>query len=441
MSILSAPTRSLILRAPYTRDPLWRIAQQVPAFDIDFTRQTITDRIGGITPTFTRAGSEKLAFNGSVFASYGADVPAFRLGAGGVFECQLEPAATNVVSRNSETTAGWISANLTATAVSAVGVIGPGIYYSVKEAAFNSEHFFQRDIGQAGATGPWAHSCIVRPTGGLRYAWLRPISTGDNGTASSLVLDFQLGTASVSGAAATNKMINLGNGWWDVGVVITLGGANTTNLWRIHTRSPTNTNTYLGDPSVGIDVYLPQVEAGPNFTSPIITAGTNVIRASDNLSITGNAALTALLRSGDLTVYSEHVAQGWTGGNQFIYSIDNSSLGAGFEEIRAFEGASGGITMTHSNNNAQQTVQPFGTGSPGSVSRYVYAAGVNNSTGATNRGARPADDTVCINPSNMDRVVIGSRAFGIFRHNLAMRRFCIFPGRIPNARLDAMVAG
>jgi hypothetical protein len=82
--------------------PLWpdrsrleALAGQVPAFDLDFTQQSIVDRIGGVNPTFTRAGSTKLAWDGTQFQSYAADVPAFQLAADGVWEYVHEPAATN----------------------------------------------------------------------------------------------------------------------------------------------------------------------------------------------------------------------------------------------------------------------------------------------------------------------------------------------------------
>ena len=83
--------------------PLWpdrsrleALAGQVPAFDLDFTQQFIVDRIDGINPTFTRAGSTKLAWDGTQFQSYAADVPAFQLAADGVWEYLHEPAATNL---------------------------------------------------------------------------------------------------------------------------------------------------------------------------------------------------------------------------------------------------------------------------------------------------------------------------------------------------------
>jgi hypothetical protein len=82
--------------------PLWpdrsrleALAGQVPELDLDFTQQFIVDRIGGINPTFTRAGSTKLAWDGTQFQSYAADVPAFQLAADGVWEYLHEPAATN----------------------------------------------------------------------------------------------------------------------------------------------------------------------------------------------------------------------------------------------------------------------------------------------------------------------------------------------------------
>lgn len=81
----------------WTANDLWRRAQRAPTFDLDFTRQSIVDRIGGITPTFTRAGSTKLAWDGTQFVSYPADVPAFYFGSDGRFGLLMEPIpATNL---------------------------------------------------------------------------------------------------------------------------------------------------------------------------------------------------------------------------------------------------------------------------------------------------------------------------------------------------------
>ena len=94
--------------------PLWpdrsrleALAGQVPAFDLDFTQQSIVNRIGGINPTFTRAGSTKLAWDGTQFQSYAADVPAFQLAADGVWEYLHEPTATNIyLNSNAPATQG-----------------------------------------------------------------------------------------------------------------------------------------------------------------------------------------------------------------------------------------------------------------------------------------------------------------------------------------------
>lgn len=77
-------------------DRLYMLAGQSAVLDLDFTTGSIVDRVAGYTPTFTRAGAVKLAWSGSQFASYAADVPAFQLASDGVLEYLHEPAATNL---------------------------------------------------------------------------------------------------------------------------------------------------------------------------------------------------------------------------------------------------------------------------------------------------------------------------------------------------------
>jgi hypothetical protein len=94
---MRGPLRLIMSAPPQVQDPLYRAAGQMPAFDLRFENGSMVDAIGGITPTFTRPSSKKLAWNGSQFVEYAADVPAFQVDPATDRRGYLhEPAATNL---------------------------------------------------------------------------------------------------------------------------------------------------------------------------------------------------------------------------------------------------------------------------------------------------------------------------------------------------------
>jgi hypothetical protein len=94
---MRGPLRFMLGASPIARDPLYRAAGQLPAFDFRFDRGTITDVIRGLTPTFTRPTAVQNLWTGSGFTSFAADVPGFAVDpATGRTGVALEPAATNL---------------------------------------------------------------------------------------------------------------------------------------------------------------------------------------------------------------------------------------------------------------------------------------------------------------------------------------------------------
>jgi hypothetical protein len=94
---MRGPLRLLLSAPPFARDPLYRAAGQVPAFDLRFDRGSIVDVIGGITPTFTRPSSVQTVWTGAGFTGFAADVPAFAVDpATGRTGYVHNPAATNL---------------------------------------------------------------------------------------------------------------------------------------------------------------------------------------------------------------------------------------------------------------------------------------------------------------------------------------------------------
>jgi hypothetical protein len=94
---MRGPLRFMLGAPPIARDPLYRAAGQVPAFDLRVDRGSIVDVIGGITPTFTRPSSVQTVWTGAGFTDFAADVPAFAVDpATGRTGYVHNPAATNL---------------------------------------------------------------------------------------------------------------------------------------------------------------------------------------------------------------------------------------------------------------------------------------------------------------------------------------------------------
>jgi hypothetical protein len=94
---MRGPLRLILGAPPIARDPLYRAAGQMPAFDLRFDRGSIVDVIGGITPTFTRPSSVQTVWTGAGFTDFAADVPAFAVDpTTGRMGYVHNPAATNL---------------------------------------------------------------------------------------------------------------------------------------------------------------------------------------------------------------------------------------------------------------------------------------------------------------------------------------------------------
>jgi hypothetical protein len=424
----------------WVSDPLWLRAQQVPALDIRFTNRSIVDVISGLTPTFTRTSSVKLAWNGSTFQSYAADVPAFEL-VNGIWQYASETGATNALLRSGTVaTTGWTGGtNLTLTsAVATLGLLSGDRLARIANTTGND-----RTQSTTIAAGQVTISAIVEKGAvgegfGLR---LQPTFANRADASFDLAAGTVVGTATQGTASGSSAKITrlIGNifrceltATVDANpsaiVIPCAAGAGAASI--------SAASAVLSD----VIVYHVQVETGVIASSPIVTTGSTVARSGDVMVISGNAAITALLQSGDLTFYTEHVPVAWTGGNQFVLSVDNSASGVGVDEVRFFEQGTGNRNLLHSSSNVSQTSQSGGTATAGQLQKYAYAMGLNNSTAAINGFTRQATDTSCIYPVGLNRITLGRRSNSSFGHVCGFRRFTIFAGRLADSRLDAMVA-
>jgi len=421
MSIVSPSVRGVLLTAPpWVRDAFWRVAQQVPALDLDFRSQSIVDRIGGIVPTFTRP-SVKLMWDGSVYREYAVDEPAFQKAADGTWEYLPEPAATNLWTRSHDlTNAEW---NRGAGATYAnVGEIAAGAnILQITENLASST----RGVSQA-----YVFTAGVQVTASI---FVRKGTT----TADSAIVS--LGTASGQFAAPCNGIVNLTTGavssinncvveataygpWWRISIsatpLLTATSVSVCNLIK------GGVQAYAGDGAGTAFMALPQLETGPIATSPIITAGSTVTRAADLMTVTGLQFSDWYDQAGG-TVYFEGTPYDTTAGLNFgMYSISSGTFDNG---ITAFLGSGTANVLTIRDAGASQayiTDQPQAV--LGQRQKLASSIAVNNVLHSVN-GASPTLDNVATVPTGLNQLHIGRAATVITRGNIGIRRLSYFP--------------
>ena len=414
------PGVQLALTPRWVSDPFWRVAQQVPALDLDFRSQSIVDRIGGIVPTFTRP-SVKLAWDGSVYREYAVDEPAFQKAADGTWEYLHEPAATNLWTRSHDlTNAGW-SRGAGATYAN-VGEIAAGAnILQITENLASST----RGVSQS-----YGFTAGVQATASI---FVRKGTT----TADSAIVS--LGTASGQFAAPCNGIVNLTTGavssinncvveataygpWWRISIsatpLLTATSASVCNLIKGGAQG------YAGDGAGTAFMALPQLETGPVATSPIITVGSAVTRAADLMTVTGSQFLDWYAQAGG-TVYFEGTPYDTTVGFNFgMYSISSGTYQNG---ITAFVGNGTANVLSVADAGA---IQAYIVNQPQAVlgqrQKLASSIAVNNILHSVD-GASPTLDNVATVPTGLDQLHIGRAATAITNGNIGIRRLSYFP--------------
>lgn len=193
----------------------------------------------------------------------------------------IEEARTNVaLFSNAFSDASWAKDNISLSTPSVTSLFGAATTPLLTPSASTAQH---RVIATGVATtGSQAISYFVRPNGYTKVAIREGVTTGAyasfNLTGSGVVLDQSAGTGSVTAYPG---------GWYRITLVATVTGTCRADLWILDPAYTTGfvIGHWAGDGSSGVYIDNAQVEAGAFVTSPIITAGSTVTRAVDNISL------------------------------------------------------------------------------------------------------------------------------------------------------------
>lgn len=425
--------------SPKVFEDLYAIAGQVPAFDVDYTQRTITDRIGGITPTFTRPASEKRLWDGAQLRTYPADVPGFEL-RNGTWEYVHEPAATNSIRNNSMAGAvagtpgtlpnNWATAGGTGLTREVVGTgVSQGVtYIDIRYSGTAATTFLDIYpevplVVAATNSQAWTTSVFIQLVGGT-FNGVPTVSQ------SLQQLD--------SGGAVLSGLIT--------GVVSDTVDATFKRISRTYTTN--NASTAFVRPvaaQIGITngaaidftirIGWPQLELGPVATSPIVTTGSTVTRSADTLTVSG-------------TPFASFYNQ--LGGTWYldVATSDTAATSRGVMALEAAASSSTNLLQVFRQLDSQGVVQGLTAG----VNQFTIGSGatwtttqarkmairhsLNDVTFVTDGALHSTDTSASL--ATVDQMRVGTTSGGFNIGNMRFRRLAYWPPGPAQSRLQQL---
>lgn len=384
-------------------DDLVVAAQQEPAFDIRFFNRTITDAVSGITPTFTRPSSAKLAWDGRQFISYPADVPAFEF-VRGSWHYLSEPSSTNTNVRSHQPVTGfWSVQNQTYAENVNVG-LGLGINTWTSTASSGSSLKRVRFNVSTTTNGTWTASWFLKYNTERYLSFTLQNNLGTEGCGAGR-FDFLTGawilSASVFGGATnvTREALSYGNGWWRFSLTTTFNGA-VSGLQAIISHDINGTTTSEGV----IEGWITQLEQGLIATSPIPTTGSAVTRSADTMTVSG-VDFTSFYDVSGMVWSTQYLNPTTTPAatNWGIMCLDNGTFGRGWGTHLQ---TAGNVRLAYRDDitNAQITVS-----TPDGLNNVAFFANTATRSISANGSAASSNSTPLTLSPAVDRLRIGTQ--------------------------------
>ena len=237
-----------------------------------------------------------------------------------------------------------------------------------------------------------------------------------------------------TGAVTSAFVINVGNGWYRVGVTQSATATSTGSLsFRIWNGT---TALYTGDGTSGIFLWGAQLEAGAFPTSYIPTTTTAFTRNADAASMTGTN-FSSWYNAAEGTFYVDWVRDTTSGavgggGNSVPRIFATGTSGTGVQQLRLF-GSTGAEVTGPSTYMAS-------TWAVNQQNKHAIAYKVDDNAVVRNGGAA-VTDTTSTAVTGVDMLSLGQNTTGVGNSGqLYISRFAYYPTRLPNATLQALTA-
>ena len=270
---------------------------------------------------------------------------------------------------------------------------------------------------------------VYMKSNGRQWGWIYMGSLA-NATAYFDLTNGIVGIVSGTGSP-TAQIFSVGNGWYRCTLVASAPSG--VNGYGFGVASANGTNRWTGDGYSGIYAWGAQLEALAFPTSYIKTDNAQVIRASDNASMTGTN-FSSWFNQGQGTLYCESWFLSPASGYPSPYSIND---GTNSNRIQAYVNNSltslgGDITLgLVSQANVLATVP--------SMTSYVKSAfsfqsKVVNFAGA---GVAGTTNTTANIPNGLNKLSIGTNAFGN-AFSIYIKKFAYYPQPVTSAQNQAL---
>ncbi len=226
--------------------------------------------------------------------------------------------------------------------------------------------------------------------------------------------------------------IAVGNGWWRVSLIGSVGAKTSINT-RIY---PNVSSAFAGDGFSGIYIWGAQLEAGAFPTSYIDTVASSVTRAADAASMTGTN-FSEWYDAGEGTLYGEAIASANFTSASVIAEVGDGTLNNRTNIVRAGS-ANQSVSTTVVSGTVQASITTQPAFVPGTSSKTSIALKLNDFAASSDGGAVGTDTSGLI--PVVDRIQIGATTTSIARWNGTIKKIAYYPERLSNAQLQALTS-
>jgi hypothetical protein len=395
----------IAITPPFVRDPLWLIARQVPALDLNFAKnKSLVNAKGESLVTFTRASSATYVAANGLIETAATNVPRFDHNSttGESLGLLVEEQRTNLCLQSAAISTSPWGPNGTETCVAS----------TLTDPAGGLNAFKINFVG-SGAFERWQQAItVVNGTTYTLSAWIR----------------------STSGTASFRLRFGAG---------VTSSDLTATTTWQRFTftliASVTGGFFAFNAPSTGaaaeIHVWGAQLEAGAFPTSYIPTTTAAVTRSADVAVITG-ANFSSWFNASEGTVFAEAIAQPFTATTfPRIVGIDRGDGSANFATLARSNGVNRFEYSVFAPTGQAVGLQPPVTFTANSTVRAAYVYKADDFIAAAN-GVLSIADTSGSVPTALTTLGIGMSGNATMQYNGTIRRITYWPTRLPNTTLQ-----